>query len=675
MTPLFEVVRRIIDCGTKATACLMLASVSLAWTPASAGSFSCDWTELTLDWPLEVYGNPFHFPSLYTGIEINEQGELIDHEGNAGHNGIDVGTPSFGPTLHGTAQVLAAADGRLVAWRDGLVDRVNGNGDWLAQFTPDGLETVTNVVADLAAYGIEFELDGSGNVVYLQHANGFVTQYAHLAEGIDLLETHALGDWVDAGTVIGVLASSGASSGQHLHFGVHSGPQCRQQFTELPTLPERVGPVGSSWGHFISPDYEEPDDGQRMWVESVPRVYRPRSSSESDLETAELLVQAEGMNWHDDNPGKQFDVIPAGTSIELEHIAWGGRGEASVQVLHASDGNVILPLGDGSHLRDGQTLVPGQIMKSPNDRFIARLESDGRLCVRELGAAVIDESPIHFCSPQPAPPVPDTQLVQGNGNACIVPADEPDSPEPLWCAVSEAPPGESFLTMQSDGNLCLYQGTPDQQGDFIWCSWSNVPPEQSGPIRMDLPAGDYQVRAHRRLQDDESWQLRSELPISVRPTEQLSFTPTWTGNTKGLALGDVFDGSNESRLELGLSFPSVPDDRLIVAIELELRLADPATQGISPFDRLWGATPLLEVWQGDVRVGELAPGFDSGEWLRGWLLFPDQQALSDLPLTLRFNVPHNGNEQSDFIRFDQARMNVHSVNFDLVFRNRFESVD
>lgn len=59
---------------------------------------------------------------------------------------------------------------------------------------------------------------GYGNAVYLQHANGDVTLYAHSSRV--LVEA---GQFVEAGAVIAEVGSTGNSTGPHLHIEVRSG--------------------------------------------------------------------------------------------------------------------------------------------------------------------------------------------------------------------------------------------------------------------------------------------------------------------------------------------------------------------------------------------------------------------------------------------------------------------
>ena len=59
----------------------------------------------------------------------------------------------------------------------------------------------------------EYNRGGYGNLVIIRHDNGLETYYGHLSER--MVEP---GEWVEAGTVIGLGGSTGRSTGPHLHF-------------------------------------------------------------------------------------------------------------------------------------------------------------------------------------------------------------------------------------------------------------------------------------------------------------------------------------------------------------------------------------------------------------------------------------------------------------------------
>ena len=54
-----------------------------------------------------------------------------------------------------------------------------------------------------------------GNVVKIKHANGYETRYAHLVRA-----TVKTGQMVEAGSIVGLLGSTGRSTGPHLHYEI-----------------------------------------------------------------------------------------------------------------------------------------------------------------------------------------------------------------------------------------------------------------------------------------------------------------------------------------------------------------------------------------------------------------------------------------------------------------------
>ncbi|MEV6964470.1 M23 family metallopeptidase [Hamadaea sp. NPDC051192] len=101
------------------------------------------------------------------------------------HNGVDLGATRFTP-------IRAASAGVVIVAR---CDASTGDCDH------DGSPTVP----------------GCGWFVDIQHSGGVITRYCHMASRPAI----GVGDVVTTGQIIGIVGSSGHSSGPHLHYEVH----------------------------------------------------------------------------------------------------------------------------------------------------------------------------------------------------------------------------------------------------------------------------------------------------------------------------------------------------------------------------------------------------------------------------------------------------------------------
>ena len=59
-----------------------------------------------------------------------------------------------------------------------------------------------------------------GQVVIIDHENGYYTMYAHMVKGSQRVKT---GDKVSRGQVIGGMGQTGFATGVHLHFAIWNG--------------------------------------------------------------------------------------------------------------------------------------------------------------------------------------------------------------------------------------------------------------------------------------------------------------------------------------------------------------------------------------------------------------------------------------------------------------------
>lgn len=97
---------------------------------------------------------------------------------------------------------------RSSGWHNGI-DLIKGGGGALG----------TPVIASKGGTVevVQRSSSGYGNMVLINHGNGYKTRYAHMVKGSI---TVSVGDYVEAGQTIGKVGSTGNSTGPHLHFEV-----------------------------------------------------------------------------------------------------------------------------------------------------------------------------------------------------------------------------------------------------------------------------------------------------------------------------------------------------------------------------------------------------------------------------------------------------------------------
>lgn len=196
-------------------ACIALGVVFCASTPLSA--------EPLLTFPVQCTLGETCFLQQMVDVDPGT-GALDPVCGIASHNGhtgtdirtaqlIDVGS-------YGT--VIAAADGVVSGFRDGMPDRL------------------TESSTDRAALGGR----ECGNGVVIDHANGLQTQYCHLAQGSVRVES---GQQISAGDVLGSIGLSGSTQFPHLELTVRRDGEVVDPFTGRMSGEGCEGPSETLW--------------------------------------------------------------------------------------------------------------------------------------------------------------------------------------------------------------------------------------------------------------------------------------------------------------------------------------------------------------------------------------------------------------------------------------------
>ena len=147
-------------------------------------------------WPLQQAPglNYYSYYGISNFVDQDNSSSLLDYNCSQrtynGHKGTDIFTWPFAGYLqeNDLVEVIAAAQGTIISKSDGNDD------DHCSCF-------------------------GSWNAVYVQQADGSIAWYGHLKE--NSLTTKTVGQIVNQGEYLGVVASSGCSTGPHLHFEIY----------------------------------------------------------------------------------------------------------------------------------------------------------------------------------------------------------------------------------------------------------------------------------------------------------------------------------------------------------------------------------------------------------------------------------------------------------------------
>ncbi len=148
----------------------------------------------------------YSYETLEPAIE-----EIVTVGTKTSYNGVYIGEASESgflwpaPSCH---RVSSPYGWRNSGWHNGI-DLVKAGGGALG----------TPVIASKSGRVevVQRSSSGYGNMVLINHGDGYKTRYAHMVKGSIKV---SVGDYVEAGQTIGKVGSTGNSSGPHLHFEV-----------------------------------------------------------------------------------------------------------------------------------------------------------------------------------------------------------------------------------------------------------------------------------------------------------------------------------------------------------------------------------------------------------------------------------------------------------------------
>jgi len=219
--------------------------VSFTWPVRQATGFT--YNEV---WAISNYvDHNAAYPNLLS--DYNCGTKTYDVSGGYNHQGIDIYTWPFSwkQFENNQSEVIAAAAGQIIGKFDGNYDKncSLGGGNW--------------------------------NAVYVKHSDGSVAWYGHMKNGT--LTSKIVGDTVSQGEFLGVIGSSGNSTGPHLHFEVYT----NDSYTNLvdPYAGACNGLNASSWWQVQKP-YVDPNVNAAL-THSAPPVFNTCPTTETSNES------------------------------------------------------------------------------------------------------------------------------------------------------------------------------------------------------------------------------------------------------------------------------------------------------------------------------------------------------------------------------------------------------
>ncbi|MBR5227717.1 MAG: peptidoglycan DD-metalloendopeptidase family protein [Clostridia bacterium] len=154
-----------------------------------------------LIWPLRSYG----YITSYMGVWRPELGQFY------GHSGLDIVSTGDKPynKYYAGGYVRAASAGKVVGlFKETPRDKGNKNSR-----CPDTAQGANYTCGGVSSYG--------RYVMIYSASTGYTIVYGHMYEIFDGIE---LGSYVEQGQLIGVMGTTGSSTGVHLHFEVRKPP-------------------------------------------------------------------------------------------------------------------------------------------------------------------------------------------------------------------------------------------------------------------------------------------------------------------------------------------------------------------------------------------------------------------------------------------------------------------
>lgn len=361
-----------------------------------------------LKWPVRkaitVTVNEVQYLSQY--LDQDDSGAILDvYCGTRtydGHNGTDIGVGPYSwySMRNNQGIAIAAAPGTIVDKVDNLPE--------------DSCDTNQK----------------DGNVVTVQHADGSYASYAHIRTGSALAK--GVGDYVYTGEYIGVIGSSGISSGPHLHFhvGFFEGNQFVYQ---------------DPWGNEGACN----NIGGTKWWEDAPPALIPfimSITTHSAPPVSPACPQTETPNFA--NTFNSGDAISFRATVH----DW-PEGQSIGMLVRRPDNSVAFNLSSG--------VAPEDRLRAWSTGFDTNLPGNAMAGEWKFEVTFDGETDSHSFWVNTSPPVPAAPTVANNAYAG------------LWYDQSLSGEGYNVITSPA-GTVIFFYGS-DEDGNRLWLISETLP--------------------------------------------------------------------------------------------------------------------------------------------------------------------------------------------------------
>ncbi len=322
------------------------------------------------------YGNTLGFKDLvknFKGSDVFGSGLFIFPVPEYVKNGRKLKSPS-----EDSKGIITSFFGLYDPWGNGNVKQhgaLDISGGGTPEIAAAASGEVITAVTDVSAEGDQS--GGYGNYVVIDHKNGYYTLYGHMQyQSVRV----SAGDMVKRGQIIGIMGSTGNSTGVHLHFEVRKENESNPGFNNA----EKIDPA-----QFYNEDLS-PKGGGVCLSENTPELTENQKQELLEAMRAEGLAKSKAwadkgawtLQYYRDNP---VELLARVMKSEIS----APETEAGIYIIAAHMKAFVNKCGGPEGVYD--TIMSGYITPDYNNNAGDAVNATPPQFYRQLAAAALDE--------------------------------------------------------------------------------------------------------------------------------------------------------------------------------------------------------------------------------------------------------------------------------------------